>query len=625
MAHTGLNRNQANNSNLEISGIAKSGLDLSHNTKDSIRIGRRELLTYEYVMSGDKVKLNTSHNLQFNPTAGSLVPQMDIRTEQVFIPFRSVNDDYKDTLSFDKYGIALNSANYPKTSLSAMLTYFSSNIGGADQDIEDIVAYDSETLRTDVINPAISSISTPLHLYYLNDYKVELQKHLERIVSGWDNMTSEARTSAIREVYYDLLKDFIGEGSYLDKLNCQILSSEIMNSWETGKFANFLTSLTSYYDAPIDLMVLRSMYADWFETTRDSNLEPARGVLPRYGKLGNNVENISQIIFCYLAPRYAIFDKDVFTTANIDSPYRTQVAPIMKDYASSLVCIDSPATGRDSANYTQMQHGALVPNNTGLYDNLYTNADLTTEQSLGLDLVALRRAKLNKQWLQRGMVYGDEYQDHILAQYGVRISDSRINIPEILNCESQELNINTTINPTETSEMPAGTKTCFMDSSFNGNSREFFVEENGIILTWCYIVPSVTYMPWESRHLIMNGKQFPQPIFGNDAEELSYVPEIDRSLYHAGKSTPFGRHNVYHAWRSRVSENHGDFLTSYKPFTFVREFSTDNMPTLNYAYIHAHVNLNFMYDTDPFHTFAFGTFMHKFFVERELPQVTEIC
>ena len=110
MAHSQTKRSNANTQNIEVTDIAKSGFDLSHKTKDSIRVGRRELLTYEMVMSGDKFRLNTSHNLQCMPTIGSLTPSMDIRFEQVYIPLRSVNSDYLPCILSSVSRVAYNKA-----------------------------------------------------------------------------------------------------------------------------------------------------------------------------------------------------------------------------------------------------------------------------------------------------------------------------------------------------------------------------------------------------------------------------------------------------------------------------------------------------------------------------------
>ena len=59
----------------------------------------------------------------------------------------------------------------------------------------------------------------------------------------------------------------------------------------------------------------------------------------------------------------------------------------------------------------------------------------------GLDLDTLKQSQMLAKYLKRNYLFGDEYQDRLLAHYNSRISDARINRPEILSQSLDEYDI----------------------------------------------------------------------------------------------------------------------------------------------------------------------------------------
>lgn len=627
MNHSTNKRNNANTENIHVSDVNFSSYVLGHKTKDSLRIGRRELLTYEHVLSGDNIRLSTQHDIQFMPTLASMLPAMDVRIEHTFIPWRSVNTEYKDTLSYVE-GVPWNETPYPHIQLKDL--YYTGDFAEIFDDT--LSGYADLTLQgaLAIIRDGMSLVYGRLCAgTYLQDYYIDQQKHLSNILAGWTEMSHDARKAVFAEaVYKCIFKDIMGTGSYLDKFNCPIIKPFVVADMDSDlTVGSFINSLVESYDQPIFEMQLRALFADWFETTRDSNLEPARS-LPRYGRWTNQSVGMDRLIECLL-PRYALLGRDIWTTANIDSPYRHVVAPIAPDAFS----LETAAGEFDNKLQDAIQVLSTIQNGqkfdlpsstTGTLANYLQH--VTKNNLLGIDLNVLRKAKQAKDWLCRGHVYGDEYQDYILAQYGVKVSDARINKPIYLGGYSKEVDINTTTNPTSTAQMPAGAKNCTMVSGGGDEQAfNFRAEENGIVLTWAYIAPAVTYEPYDIRNTMQKGLDFPTPAFSQDSEEQSVVGELSRDIRGEGNWTiPFGRHPYAHAWRSRVDENHGDFLEDLRPYTFLRKFD-EGIPRLNSSFIHIHVNLDFMVDTDPLNRIAFGTFTHNTYVQRCLPIVTDFC
>lgn len=636
MAHTNNKRNNCNTNNVNVRTLPSSGFDLSHKSKDSLRIGRRELISYEFVMSGDNTRLSTAHDLQFMPTTANMLPAMDIRVEHTFVPFRNVNMDYKDTLTYQK-GNPIEASVYPTFTIQDLYKSGGpldiSNLSIEDDPISDVSNITSESAAQLYFEGFVSDLlSAYLIPAQLADYEYELKRHIGYEVAGWANLTSTAKLDVAKKLSYDLVvADICGEGSYLDKLNAPIIGRfQYYDAFDASvtagdKWKHLFSGLIANYSCPISEMAVRALFADWFETTRDSNLEPASS-FPRYERWTNARMSNAHLMLCLL-PRFSTFGRDIWTTANIDSPYRHVIAPVEQTtYALSSIGSDIQGVLEVASKYNGTSK-YTIPNNYGVVGNGMASQTISGVQ--GIDLVALKRAGMAKDWLMRGHIFGDEYQDYILAQYGVKLSEGRINKPLYLGGYSTEVNIDTTVNPTATTVMPAGAKNCTMNSSGQDNQTfDFFSEENGIVLTWAWIAPAVTYQPYDIRHGILKGIDFPTPVFANDSEELSCVGELDRNYDSVSQTrwrTPFGRHPYAHAWRGRVDENHSDFLFDLKPQTFLREFDTSAAVSLNYAFIHCHVALPFMVDVDPLNRLAFGTFNHKYYVTRKLPIVTDFC
>ncbi|CAJ0592239.1 unnamed protein product, partial [Cylicocyclus nassatus] len=231
MAHYNNKRNNANTSNINVRDLPSSGFDLSYKSKDSGAIGFRKLVGYEYCMSGDKMRINTAADLQFQPTNAPMLPAMDMRIEHTFIPFRNVNMDYEDTLSFDK-GVAWETSDYPHCQLVDLVDVFqlvSKQDVPLVNNMYDLYAADIadnpnvDSFVTWYIEPLLTNLERESARYYVDDFWFDFVSHAKRLESGWQNMTSDAKVEVIARITYDMYRYFFGEGSALDVLNAPIL------------------------------------------------------------------------------------------------------------------------------------------------------------------------------------------------------------------------------------------------------------------------------------------------------------------------------------------------------------------------------------------------------------------
>ena len=88
----------------------------------------------------------------------------------------------------------------------------------------------------------------------------------------------------------------------------------------------------------------------------------------------------------------------------------------------------------------------------------------------------------------------------------------------------------------------------------------------------------------------------------------------------------FGHYPYAHAWRGRVDEVHGSFLSSKQNWVFRRYFgmdTPDKAPKLNYIFLHCRPNIGMFQDAVRLNPQAYGSVVHNFYVERVLPVPVE--
>ena len=236
MSHSTNKRNNANDSNIEVRDFGTSAFDLSYKSKVSGRIGRRQLVGYEFVMPHDRVRVNGHFDFQFMPTSSNMLPAMDMRIEHVFLPWRVVNRDYEDQSSFVD-GQAWESLPFAHVHLSDFVNQFSSYIPLRPLSYFASLSYDN---LVNVINGIYNSLSAILGNYYLSDYASDLRVHLMRLISGWNSLTTPAKNEILAILFYDCFADFIGEGSYLDSLNAPIITKDV---WRSALSSNISASI----------------------------------------------------------------------------------------------------------------------------------------------------------------------------------------------------------------------------------------------------------------------------------------------------------------------------------------------------------------------------------------------
>lgn len=136
-------------------------------------------------------------------------------------------------------------------------------------------------------------------------------------------------------------------------------------------------------------------------------------------------------------------------------------------------------------------NGAITINgNDQIYDPngtlVMTNAESTIND--------LRRAYRLQEWYERHARGGSRYIESILAHFGVRSSDARLQRPEYITGTKAPVTISEVLNTTGSEALPQGNMAGHGISVTAGKYGSYYVEEHGYIIGIMSCLPRTSYM-----------------------------------------------------------------------------------------------------------------------------------
>lgn len=511
-----------------------------------------------------------------------------------------------------------------------------------------------------------SSTSSPLNVYfknfYLDDVLVDMSANV-RVKFGLDSdnisqaFSDDSLVSDVAYQIYDcLLSPFVGRYSYLAELKYNYLRPKdiynLVNHTNNSISYTFETFIGVFDDTQLNEYPIRAMYVVWYEYFRNVDLEPVSDSLPYWRDFGNEslLVDIDYLPMLVLRPRP--WYEDMFVSAQIDDLSRHVYAPIIYNSQSDQVSYhDSPLSNLD-ANYDSRgtspgEPGSKNPSGytigwfdqvSGVERSLYcpvptnindvlSSVDKSFSDVYGLDLNTLRQSQQLERYLKRNYLFGDEYNDRMLAHYNSRVSDLRINRPELISQSFNSSDNKQEIANQNNGVSNAGDRTATATISASGDNYSAFSEEFGILLHIITFMPTSCYDGTHPQLYCSHVVDYPLPEFATNNEEFGRKTEIASSGLKLSDDAinMFGRYPAYHAWRSRVDEVGGMFLDELQDATFRRfwGFGDDSIPKLNYQFIHCRPSLQMFRNTNVYDSQIYGDVVHECYVERVLPTPVE--
>lgn len=492
---------------------------------------------------------------------------------------------------------------------------------------------------------------------YLDDVLADIRQRIDAVLGTRTNPVSSS--TSVNEFFYNFLDcfltPFVGRYSYYADFHYNYVRPKDLYNLTSGVFGAIQTyeNLILMFDATeLNEYPIRHMYSIWYEYFRNVDLEPVSQTLPDWRDFasGSIVENNPAFLVYRPRPWY----EDMFISAQIDDLSRHVWAPIVNNSSDQVAYHDDYINTLDANTQGIMAEssygGQLKPSiyNIGWHDQVSgdhksiscpvpTNindilAATNNEFSdvYGLDLNSLRQAQQLERYLKRNYLFGDEYNDRMLAHYNSRVSDLRINRPELVS-----QSFNSSDNKQEIANMSnevtnAGDRTATATISAGGDDYNVFCEEFGCLIHVITFMPTACYDGIHPQLLLSKVQDYPLPEFATNNEEFGRKIEIASTGLTISDDllNMFGRYPAYHAWRQRVDEVGGMFLDELQDCIFRRFWgltldSEYSYPVLNYHFIHCRPNLQMFRNSIVYDSQIYGDIVHECYVERVLPTPVE--
>ena len=239
-----------------------------------------------------------------------------------------------------------------------------------------------------------------------------------------------------------------------------------------------------------------------------------------------------------------------------------------------------PLASADS--FTQVSCENTAENNFGVAT--YRMVTKSPGQSGAVSVQDLRLATALQRMQEARAKYGSRYIDY-LAYYGVKCSDSRLQLPEYLGGGKNLLQISEVLQTTPTADSYVGDMYGHGIMSMRSNRFKFFAEEHGVIISLMSVLPHNMYSDGVDRMWLKTTKdEFYQKELNAIGMQEIYNAELFVGAPETQKST-FGYQDRYNEYRYAMSKIHGDFRKTMDYWHLARQF--DSLPVLNASFVKA--------------------------------------
>lgn len=175
------------------------------------------------------------------------------------------------------------------------------------------------------------------------------------------------------------------------------------------------------------------------------------------------------------------------------------------------------------------------------------------------DVDALRMAFALQRYFEMSALYGERYRERILAEFGVRSQDARVDIPEYIGGYSFPVQISETVQTSASSDIspqgtPSGNAYVVGSTHFKYN-----VKEAGLLYMFLYIRPRAQYFQGINR-LFLKRDNF--DFYTPSLAHIGMQGVLDNEIYaqDGQEDSIFGYQNRYDEYRHFNDEVHGDFV-----------------------------------------------------------------
>lgn len=336
----------------------------------------------------------------------------------------------------------------------------------------------------------------------------------------------------------------------------------------------------------LDLMPWAAWYKVWYDYYRDRNFVDDNTSLP----LNSGIVGDTTLITRLLDKRLRCWQHEYFTSA---LPWTQRGAEVLMPLEGTGSIVDG-----QTGNVRNSADGSLA--STGdLHSTLGLESVVGDGQNVYHDVVGgvvldsstvtindFRMAMRLQEWLERNALAGSRYNESIMAHFGRKTSDGRLQRAEYLGGGKAVIQVNEVMTTAYSEDadaevVPPGNMAGRGSAYSNINKFKYNCEEHGFVIGILSVMPSSGYMQgiprmFQARNTFLD---YPWPTFAHLGEQEVYDYEIyadPTSLvkYSDRADAPlFGYQSRYSDWKSIASSCHGDFRNTLDFWHLTRKFS----------------------------------------------------
>jgi len=330
----------------------------------------------------------------------------------------------------------------------------------------------------------------------------------------------------------------------------------------------------------INALPLAAYQAIYNEFYRDENL-----IDPVYYKLVDGSQGSFVDSQRYLTLRNRAWEHDYFTAAlpfaqkgpAVDIPIGTVELDTEGTTPAFWKDADNRTTDSGAGDVTSYLNGVNAVNgNNAVYD---PNGSLEVQPTT---INELRRAFRLQEWLEKNARGGTRYIENILAHFGVKSSDARLQRPEYITGVKSPVVVSEVLNTSGGDTLPQGNMAGHGISVGSGRSGSYYCEEHGYIIGIMSVMPKTAYQQGIPKTFLKNDPlEYFWPSFAHIGEQE--VTKNELYAYTENANETFGYVPRYAEYKYMPSRVAGDFRTTLDYWHLGRIFDTE--PNLNQDFI----------------------------------------
>lgn len=337
----------------------------------------------------------------------------------------------------------------------------------------------------------------------------------------------------------------------------------------------------------IDLMPFAACYQVWYDYYRDRNYYADNEFLPLDSGSYTGVTDVPDAITNIYNRAW---QHDYFTSA---LPFTQRGAEVLMPlqgtgtvtYLEPSEVWPAPYTAKSALTGGLENQAGDVVELASNFASQIRNIDEVNLTSSDVSINDLRRAVRLQEWLERNALAGSRYNESIMAHFGRKTSDSRLQRAEYLGGGKVAVQISEVLTTAfsqdaEANLVPPGNMQGHGLTFGNTNKVRYNCEEHGFIVGFMSVMPTSGYMQGAPRYFFQRNTflDYPWPSFAHLGEQEVYNSEIyadPTSLPVTRADQPiFGYQSRYADWKHMHSSSHGDFRSSLDFWHLTRKFAS---------------------------------------------------